>query len=105
LDFDGSEVFTNGRNVEGTAVGCCRKKMGARSYYPLFCTIAQTGQVFDAYHRPGNVHDLNGAREFIRECISIIQREMPFNTQIETYTKSRQINAASKEIDTYYERQ
>ena len=80
LDFDGSVVFTNGRNVEGTAVGYCRKKKGARSYYPLFCTIAQTGQVFDVYHRPGNVHDSNGAREFIRECISIIQREMPWVT-------------------------
>jgi len=80
LDFDGSVVFTNGRNVEGTAVGYCRKKKGARSYYPLFCTVAQTGQVFDVYHRPGNVHDSNGAREFIRECISIIQREMPWVT-------------------------
>lgn len=79
LDFDGSVVSTNGRNVEGTAVGYNRKK-GLRSYYPLFCTIAQTGQVFDVYHRPGNVHDSNGAREFITECISMIQKELPWVT-------------------------
>jgi len=50
--------------IEGTAVGFNRKKKGARSYYPLFCTIAQTGQVFDVYHRPGNVHDSHEARGF-----------------------------------------
>lgn len=42
LDFDGSVLSTNGRNIEGTAVGFNKKKKGARSYYPLFCTIAQT---------------------------------------------------------------
>lgn len=74
LDFDRSVLSTNGRNIEGTAVGFNKKKKGARSYYPLFCTIAQTGQVFDVYHRPGNVHDSNGAKEFIIECISIIRK-------------------------------
>lgn len=78
LDFDGSVITTNGRYVEGTAVGFNKKKKGARSYYPLFCTIAQTGQVFDVYHRPGNVHDSRGAREFIIECITAIKREMPW---------------------------
>lgn len=80
LDFDGSVVSTNGRNVEGTAVGYNNKKKGLRSYYPLFCTIGQTGQVFDVYHRPGNVHDSNGAREFITECISIIKKELSWVT-------------------------
>lgn len=77
LDFDGSVITTNGRNIEGTAVGYNKKKKGARSYYPLFCTIAQTGQVFDLYHRPGNVHDSNGAKEFILECISAIKQKVP----------------------------
>lgn len=80
LDFDGSVLTTNGRNIEGTAVGFNKKKKGARSYYPLFCTIAQTGQVFDVHHRPGNVHDSNGAREFILECISLIKQELPWTT-------------------------
>ena len=68
LDFDGSVLTTQGRNVEGTAVGFNRKKKGARLLSSVR-TIAQTGQVFDVYHSPGNVHDSRGAREFIIECI------------------------------------
>jgi len=68
LDFDGSVQSTT-RRAEGTAVGFNKKKKGARSYYPLFCTIAQTGQVLDFLHRSGNVHDSHGAREFILACI------------------------------------
>jgi len=79
LDFDGS-VLSTSRKAEGTAVGFNKKKKGARSYYPLFCTLAQTGQVFDFHHRPGNVHDSNGAPAFILACISIIRREMPWVT-------------------------
>ncbi len=63
LDFDGAVLTTLSRTTEGTAVGYNKKRKGARSYYPLFCTLAQTGQVFDVYHRPGNVHDSHGARE------------------------------------------
>jgi len=44
LDFDGSVFSTQSRTTEGTAVGYNRKKKGARSYYPLFCTLAQTGR-------------------------------------------------------------
>ena len=61
LDFDGSVRWTQGRGKEGTAVGFNKKKKGARSDYPLFCTLAQTGQVFDVYYRSGNVHDSHGA--------------------------------------------
>ena len=59
IDFDGS-VLSTGRFAEGSAVGFNKKKKGARSYYPLFCTISQTGQVLDLHHRPGNIHDSNG---------------------------------------------
>lgn len=76
LDFDGS-VLSTGRQAEGTAVGFNKQKKGQRSYYPLFCTIAQTGQVFDVLPRSGNVHDSNGALEFILECISIIRAACP----------------------------
>jgi hypothetical protein len=76
LDFDGS-VLSTGRFAEGTAVGFNRKKKGQRSYYPLFCTIAQTGQVLDVWHRPGNVHDSNGAKSFILACIREIQAILP----------------------------
>ena len=68
MDFDGS-VISTGRVAEGTAVGFNKKKKGQRSYYPLFCTIAQTAQVLDVLPRAGNVHDSNGALQFILDCI------------------------------------
>jgi hypothetical protein len=76
LDFDGS-VLSTGRYAEGTAVGFNKKKKGQRSYYPLNCTVAQTGQVFDVWHRPGNVHDSNGAKVFILACIDRIKARIP----------------------------
>ena len=76
LDFDGS-VQSTGRFAEGTAVGFNKKKKGARSYYPLFGTIAQTGQVLDFLHRPGNVHDSKGARAFILACIQAVREVLP----------------------------
>ena len=68
LDFDGS-VFSTGRHAEGTAVGFNKEKKGARSYYPLFCTVAETAQIFDLLHRPGNVHDSNGAFYFVSDAV------------------------------------
>jgi hypothetical protein len=65
LDIDGSVISTNARGIEGTAIGYNPKKKGARSYYPLFGSIAQTGQVFDLLHRAGNCHDSVGALAFI----------------------------------------
>lgn len=76
LDFDGSVLSTT-RHAEGTAVGFNKKKKGARSYYPLFCTVAQTGQVLDLLHRSGNVHDSHGAREFILACIEAVRDALP----------------------------
>jgi hypothetical protein len=79
LDFDGSVQSTK-RRAEGSAVGFNKKKKGARSYYALFCTIAQTLQVLDFLHRPGNVHDSNGAQAFILACIDAIQAVLPSTT-------------------------
>ena len=76
LDFDGSVCSTT-RHAEGTAVGFNKKKKGARSYYPLFCTVAQTGQVLDLLHRPGNVHDSKGAQEFILRCVRLVRQRCP----------------------------
>ena len=59
-------MLTTRRHAEGTAMGFNRKRKGARSYYPLFCTVAQTSQFLDLHHRPGNVHDSNGALELVR---------------------------------------
>ena len=76
LDFDGSVQSTK-RKAQGAAVGYNKKKKGARSYYPLFCTVAQTGQVLNFLHRSGNVHDSNGARAFILECVAQVRRVLP----------------------------
>jgi hypothetical protein len=76
LDFDGSVQSTR-RHAEGTAVGYNKKRKGARSYYPLFCTVAQTGQVLDFLHRPGNVHDSNGAQPFILACVGAVRAALP----------------------------
>ena len=64
LDFDGSVISTMVM-PKGTAVGYNPKKKGARSYYNLFCTVAQTGQFLDVLHRPGNVHDSKDAHAFM----------------------------------------
>ena len=75
FDFDGSVQSTK-RHAEGTAVGFNKKKKGARSYYPLFCTVAQTSQFFDVYHRSGNVHDSNGAAQFMIDCFDSAKKEL-----------------------------
>lgn len=90
LDFDGS-VLSTGRHAEGTAVGFNKKKKGARSYYPLFCTVAQTDQVLDVHHRPGNVHDSNGADAFIRRCLYSVRAALP-RIDIETRIDSAFFN-------------
>lgn len=75
-DFDGSVQSTTG-HAEGTAIGFNKKKKGARSYYPLFCTIAQSDQFFDVLHRSGNVHDSNGAPAFMAECLKRLHQQDP----------------------------
>jgi len=81
-DFDGSVQSFKG-HAEGTAVGFNKRKKGARSYYPLLCTIPQTGQVLDLLHRSGNVHDSNGALAFIGACHAEIRKCLP-KVQIES---------------------
>lgn len=76
LDFDGSVQSTT-RHAEGTAVGFNKKQKGARSYYPLFCTVAQSGQALDFLHRSGNVHDSNGAIEFVARCVRMAREVLP----------------------------
>ena len=73
VDFDGS-VLSTGRFAVGTAVGFNRK--GHRSYYSLYCTIAQTGQVFDVWHRAGNVRDGNCAAAFMRAWLRELRRRL-----------------------------
>ncbi len=90
LDFDGSVQSTKG-HAEGTAVGFNRNNKGARSYYSLFCTVAQTDQFFDLLHRPGNVHDSNGAAEFMIQCFEKARDELK-NTIFESRIDSAFFN-------------
>jgi len=76
LDFDGSVLSTT-RHAEGTAIGYNKRRKGARSYYVLFCTVAQSGQFLDRLHRPGNVHDSNGAVAFSRQCFDLVRDRLP----------------------------
>jgi hypothetical protein len=90
LDFDGT-VLSTGRRAEGSAVGFNKTKRGARSYYPLFCTVAQTGQILDDLHRSGNVHDSNGAADFVIRCVLEIQAAMQW-TKVEVRMDSAFFN-------------
>lgn len=76
LDFDGSVIGTS-RRAEGSAIGFNKAKKGQRSYYPLLCTVAQSGQVLSVLNRSGNVHDSNGARAFIVRCIALARQALP----------------------------
>jgi hypothetical protein len=38
--------------------------------------VAQSGQFFDLYHRPGNVHDSNGADQFMIQCFRSAKAEL-----------------------------
>ncbi|MCP4901563.1 MAG: IS1380 family transposase [bacterium] len=76
IDFDGSVQSTQG-HLEGTAVGYNKQKKGRRSYYPLFATVAQTQQFLDLLHRPGNVHDSRGARDFMQTCFETVREACP----------------------------
>jgi len=75
LDFDGSVLTTKG-HAEGTAVGFNKQKKRSRSYYPLFCTVAQTSQFFDLHHRPGNVRDSYGAVDYMINCFKKARHDL-----------------------------
>jgi hypothetical protein len=91
LDFDGSVIGTK-RQAEGAAVGFNKNKKGQRSYYPLYCTVAQTGQVLGVLNRSGNVHDSNGARDFIVKCITAVRQVRTSRTLIEVRMDSAFFN-------------
>jgi len=74
-------------------VGFNKKKKGARSYYPLYCTVAQTDQVLDAHHRAGNAYDSNGADAFIGACAHRVSAALPL-IKLETRIDSAFFNEA-----------
>ena len=91
FDFDGSVISTKSRGTEGTAVDFNKKKKGSRSYYPILATVAQAGQVYSLRNRPGNVHDSNGAKQFIEEILNDARSEFP-NSRLESRLDSAHFN-------------
>lgn len=54
----------------------CRKAAGG-DLGVSSCVLAQTGQFLDRLHRPGNVHDSNGATVFARSCFQRVRNRLP----------------------------
>ena len=71
LDIDGS-VITTGAQVEWAARGFNPHHRKNPSYYPILAHLAQSGHILRVKNRPGNVHDSNGAKEFIGDLIEDI---------------------------------
>jgi len=104
LDFDGT-VLSTARHAQGVALGWNRKKRGHRSYYPLVCSVAQTSQVLRTLHRSGNVHDSNGAKQFMLECIALVRKARPKATieaRFDSAFFSEETIAALEEQGVFY---
>lgn len=82
LDIDGS-VLTTGLQVERAKRGFNPHHRKNPSYYPILCTIAQTGHVLGHHNRRGNVHDSHGAAEFLRRNVRTARDDMGFSGTIE----------------------
>jgi hypothetical protein len=48
----------------------------ARVYHPLIASVAETGDLLDAWLRPGNVHTADGALEFIPQLLDRVERDL-----------------------------
>jgi hypothetical protein len=82
LDIDGS-VLTTGLQVERAERGFNPHHRKNPSYYPILCTIAQTGHVLGHQNRRGNVHDSHGAAAFLRHNVRRARDELGFSGTIE----------------------
>ena len=68
-------TFGAEHSAEGTAVGFNNKKKGARLLPPVL--HRRPDRVLDVHHRPGNVHDSNGADAFIERCVRTVREHLP----------------------------
>ena len=75
LDLDSSVQGVYGCQ-EGAAKGYNPHKKGQRSYHPLFCFIAQTGECLHTWFRAGDAYSGNGAEDFIKECYSRLPKRV-----------------------------
>lgn len=82
LDIDGS-VLTTGLQVERAKRGFNPHHRKNPSYYPILCTIAQTGHVLGHKNRRGNITDSHGAAAFLRENVRTVRDELGFAGVVE----------------------
>ena len=87
LDYDGS-VLTTGLQVERAERGFNPHHRKNPSYYPILCTLAQTGHVIGHMNRRGNVHDSHRSAEFLRHTVHDARNELALNGIIEVRTDS-----------------
>jgi hypothetical protein len=82
LDIDGS-VLTTGLEVERAERGFNPHHRKNPSYYPLLCTVAQTGHVLGHKNRRGNVHDSHESARFLRDTVRTVREDLDFSGTVE----------------------
>jgi hypothetical protein len=87
LDLDGS-VLTTGLEVERAERGFNPHHRKNPSYYPIICTLAQTGHVIGHKNRRGNVHDSHQSAAFLRETVRSARDELNLRGVFEVRTDS-----------------
>lgn len=70
FDLDSSVITVYGKLIEEAKVGYNPGKRGARSYHPLFCFEANSGDSWHGILRPGNTGSSTGAVEFFNESLN-----------------------------------
>lgn len=75
LDLDSSSKSAYGHQ-EGVARGHNTERSHKPMLNPIFAFIAQTGECLHASLRPGNTHSANGSVEFLKECLSLLPKQV-----------------------------
>lgn len=75
LDLD-SHVTTVYGKQQRANVGYNPRKRGRKSFHPLLCFIGETRDFLWGKFRPGNRYSGQGAKDFLRECLSKLPRVM-----------------------------
>lgn len=82
LDIDGS-VLTTGLQVERAKRGFNPHHRKNPSYYPILCTLAQTGHVLGHQNRRGNITDSHDAAAFLRRNVRTVREDLGFSGTVE----------------------
>jgi len=75
LDLDSSAKSAYGHQ-EGVARGHNTERSHKPMLNPVFAFIAETQECLNAWLRPGNTHSANGSVEFLKECLSLLPKQV-----------------------------